>query len=177
MDKRLFVALELPAALRPDLAGLVDADLAGARWVRPEKWHLTLSFLGNVSAEGEAALWETLATVRAQPFSLGLRGVGSFGPARSPRVLWAGVDGETEALGALRAAVQQAVRAAGVQPDSHGFAPHLTLARCGRDSRPEAVREWLKRHAAFRAGPFAVEDLTLFSSVGGVYGRELIVPL
>ena len=45
---RLFVALELPAPVKRELARLA-AGLPGARWVAPEQFHLTLRFIGEVN--------------------------------------------------------------------------------------------------------------------------------
>ena len=55
---RLFVALEIPSAVRDNLATLMGelraADAAPAkskaRWVRPENLHVTLKFIGYVDA-------------------------------------------------------------------------------------------------------------------------------
>ena len=44
---RLFVALDLPWALRERLAMLSGSGIPGARWVPPENYHLTLRFIGE----------------------------------------------------------------------------------------------------------------------------------
>jgi 2'-5' RNA ligase len=50
--KRLFVAIDLPAAVTSLLAAM-NPDLSGVRWLNTEQMHLTLSFLGNVGASAE----------------------------------------------------------------------------------------------------------------------------
>lgn len=44
---RLFVALELPAAVRERLAGL-GGGVPGARWTEINNLHLTVRFIGEV---------------------------------------------------------------------------------------------------------------------------------
>ncbi len=65
---RLFVACWPPAAVRTDIAALVDAGRSepGAhrlRWVPPDRWHVTLAFLGDVAPSGIAALGAALDEV------------------------------------------------------------------------------------------------------------------
>ena len=50
---RLFVALDLPDAVRRALADLIaqlKPKSRSARWVRPESMHLTLKFLGETNS-------------------------------------------------------------------------------------------------------------------------------
>ena len=61
---RLFVALELPAEVQREVAERVRRErpsLPPARWVRPEAWHLTLSFLGETDPAAVAPLERALA--------------------------------------------------------------------------------------------------------------------
>ena len=55
MKIRTFTALELPMSLRQELSGQANL-IAGQdkrqriRWMPPEKYHLTLTFLGDVDS-------------------------------------------------------------------------------------------------------------------------------
>src|SRR5436305_8647678 len=60
--KRLFVSVELPHAIT-QLLGELDPHLRGVRWLAPEQMHLTLSFLGDVSAETEEKLRANLCAI------------------------------------------------------------------------------------------------------------------
>jgi 2'-5' RNA ligase len=77
----------------------------------------------------------------------------------------------------LHKRVQEAVLAAGLEPDLRAFHPHVTLARC-RDVSPQTIRPFLKAHADFDAGMIHVESFYLNSSeltpAGSVYTRELV---
>ena len=46
---RLFTGLELPDAVVGQLA-LTRGGVAGARWMEPEDYHITLRFIGDIDA-------------------------------------------------------------------------------------------------------------------------------
>ena len=132
---RLFVAVTLPAEARDAIARLIQglraADLTGVRLVDPDGVHLTLKFLGNVDSSRVPALTGALDAVGegAVPFALHLGDVGVFPDRRSPRVLWAGVSGDTEVLAALARRVDDACANVGFPREQRAFSPHLTVAR------------------------------------------------
>ena len=57
MNKRLFVAIDLPQSIRESLLDL-DPHLQGARWTSVEQMHLTLGFFGNVTEDVDLRLRE-----------------------------------------------------------------------------------------------------------------------
>lgn len=67
MIKRLFVAIDLPNSTRQLLAAL-DPQVRGVHWTDPVQMHLTLSFLGDVPDEPEAALREKLSLIKFGAF-------------------------------------------------------------------------------------------------------------
>jgi len=162
---RLFVAVELPPAVRADL-GALRADIPGARWVKPEQMHLTLRFIGaDVPDDRVKPIQDALATVTGAAFSLTVRGVGRFPPGdrKPPRVLWVGLD-KAPALFALHGGVESALATAGFPPEDRPFSAHITLARVNaRQPVPQADR-FLRAHADFAAGPFPVEQFVLIQS-------------
>ena len=175
---RLFVSLELPESVRQHLAE-INPHLRGVRWLAPEQMHLTLSFLGNVSAEIQEALSENLGAISWKSFFLPLIGFGAFPGKRRPNVIWIGVGRGHPHLFQLHKRVQEAAFAAGLEPDLRAFHPHVTIARC-HDVSAEAIRPFLKTHAAFNAGMIHVESFCLNSSeltpAGSVYTKEITVP-
>jgi 2'-5' RNA ligase len=130
----LFVAVHPPPQVLAGLAAAVHpvrVTHPGLRWVEPERWHLTLAFLGEVpesrytGAEG-ADLRERLARAAARhpPFELGVGGAGRFGD----RVLWARPVGDIDRLRRLAASVGAAARRARIPAEGKPFRAHLTLA-------------------------------------------------
>lgn len=156
---RLFVAVTLPPEARDALAEVIGrlraANLRGVRTVAPEGVHITLKFLGNVDATRVSELSEALtgAAHGAMPFRLALRGLGAFPDDRAPRVLWAGADGDTDALGALARRVDDACARLGFSRERRAFSPHLTIARL-RESANGADR----RRAADALAAIGLDD-------------------
>lgn len=145
MDKwRLFIGILLPeetrAATEPAQRALRDQKLA-VRWVRPENWHITLHFLGDVDAAAAPALGERLAAELAGLAAPTLRchSLGAFPNQRKPRVLWAGVAGDEDRLHAIHAAAGAAGRTVGVEPEKRPYHPHVTLGYV-RDQASPAER-------------------------------------
>lgn len=133
-ELRLFIACELPEEVRRGLeqvrAGLRrDGTERLLRWVRPDGVHLTLKFLGAVPRSDVGRVREALAGA-VEPFSCSVRAasIGTFGGAR-PRVIWAGLEGDTEGLAALAGRIDEATGQLGFPRERRPFAAHLTLAR------------------------------------------------
>ncbi|MBI5066804.1 MAG: RNA 2',3'-cyclic phosphodiesterase [Deltaproteobacteria bacterium] len=171
MPLRLFVALDPPAPLRRQLAALA-AELrrqAGRaaerlRWVEPGSLHLTLQFLGNAPDErlGDVEAAVTAAASAGRPLALSVRGVGAFPSPRRARVVWAGLHGELEPLGALVRDLGARLAPLGFPPDERPFSPHLTLARA-RDGA-SGLAGALAALGAREAGTWRAGELTLFRS-------------
>jgi 2'-5' RNA ligase len=140
---RLFVACELPPAVRDALGRLQDelrARGAGRlRWVRPEGIHLTLKFLGEVPAAKREAVENALAGAVVSPFALDVRlgSLGGFGGRQRLRVIWVGLEGDVEGLAELAALIEEALGPLGFPRERRPFAPHLTLARVPDDVGPQ----------------------------------------
>lgn len=147
---RLFVALLPSGPARSALAELTE-DLARARWTPPEQFHLTLRFIGEVTAAQGDAIREAISRVDVAAFPLGVEGVGRFPPRGQPGVVWAGVGGGHPFLHELRRQVDDRLLTTGTPFELTPFVPHFTLGRT-RESHPATVDQWLKRHRDF-VGP------------------------
>ena len=135
--RRVFIALDLPPSTKDSLRLTVQelqSDLqTGIRWVDPGGIHLTLKFLGEVE-EGVVervinSMGEASGRFPAPSIGLSLAGLGVFPNTWEPRVLWAGVTGEMEALLRLQMLVDEAMVGVGFPPERRPFRPHLTLGR------------------------------------------------
>lgn len=107
-------------------------ELPGApRWGTPERWHVTLLFLGAVPEECVGPLVTAVApAVAAAPaMALRLAGVGRFGSLRRPQVAWAGLDGDVGPLVELAGRLADAARGLRLPVEDRPFRPHLTLGR------------------------------------------------
>lgn len=104
---RLFIAVPLPDDVKASLAtwtNALRAQLPFRKWVHPADYHLTLQFLGPLSQEQlETTLVQVPKAIKpSKPFSLAIHRLGTFGQRRQPRILWAGVSGDREALQQLQ---------------------------------------------------------------------------
>ena len=132
---RAFVAVGIAAAAREQLSGAAgrirERIPDGIQWANPDGMHLTLKFMGNLPVSAVAPLLEALEAAAAgrRPFALELAGLGAFPHRRPPRVLWAGVGGDLEALAGLQQAAEAAITGLGYPPETRRFAPHITLGR------------------------------------------------
>lgn len=157
---RLFVALRPPSELRDLLIDTMEG-VEGARWQREEQLHLTLRFVGEVDAPQAEDLADALASVRAEPFALQVRGVGHFATKGRAKALWAAFE-PCEALAILQRRVGRACRAAGLVPETRRFVPHITIARL--NSSTGAIDHWLAQQGRLTAPAWPVERFVLYES-------------
>ena len=174
---RLFTGIELPAHL-VDRLGLLRGKLSGARWIDPERYHITLRFIGDVDDLTAHNFASALSEIKFGSFDVRLSGLGSFG-GNKPRALWAGVE-TCEPLMRLQKAHERAARNAGLPVETRNFMPHVTLARLN-NTKPHLLADYLSYFGGFFAEPFEVERFVLFSSRsnqgGGHYLVEAAYPL
>jgi 2'-5' RNA ligase len=159
--KRLFVAVPLDERTRAAVAAVAERLRAGGlhgRFVRPENYHLTLAFLGNVSLDALPAAAEALErTARdAEATRIPLERAGAFPNERRARTVWLGPLAPPPGFVRLhRALLAQLVRS--------GFAleskpqPHVTLCRADGVPLPRLA---LSESLAVEAGA-----LVLYSSL------------
>jgi 2'-5' RNA ligase len=164
---RLFVALEIPAAVRDNLATLIE-ELRNAepkaRWVRPENVHVTLKFLGETSSEKLEEIRHTLLAVRSeQTVRLDFRGLGFFPNEKRPRVLWAGMDTSPN-VPSLAAGIDQALEKLGFPREDRPFTPHLTLARFSSPRVSDKLRAAIQENMARESGPLRTNEFHLIES-------------
>jgi len=168
---RLFTGIEIPEAIRLRLS-LIRSPLSGAKWIEPDNMHVTLRFVGDIDARTADEFCDLLAAIRTRPFPVSIRGVGIFG-GRDPHILWAGVEADAE-LDALYRANERAARAAGLEPDTRAFRPHVTLARMRR-ARHHAVARFLEENGALRVEPFMPTRFVLLSARAGSGGPPYVI--
>jgi 2'-5' RNA ligase len=157
---RAFIALELNDDVRGELARAGDRlrrIRAHVGWVPRQNLHLSLVFLGNVTAEcAEAvslALDEAAAVTRC--FSVEVTGVGTFGSRASPRVIWAGVR-PPRLLAALHEQIVRRLQDLEVPFDAKPLRPHVTL---GRVRSARGRQDLVKALDGFADTPFGRVEL------------------
>ena len=157
---RLFVAIPMPEPARneiirvqSELQPLVPREVV--RWTRPEQFHLTLRFLGDVPADAVETLKQAVKAVcsDASPLSLRAQGVGFFPNPRLPRVLWVGINDGENRLVDLQQRVEEAVHQFSPEPGEKQFRGHVTLARF-KNPRPSDIRDLVARAQSLKTRSF-----------------------
>ena len=164
---RTFVAIDLPSEIRRQIAQLIallQPTTNHVRWARADGLHLTLKFIGELAPKKVAEVTNRLAAIRiAAPIALGIRGAGYFPQARSPRVIWLGVEAGPD-LPALAAQVDEALLPLGIAKENRPFAAHLTLGRLRVPDKIPVLQEVLRRQEPLDFGSFAAEEFFLYES-------------
>jgi 2'-5' RNA ligase len=164
---RLFVALEIPTAVRESLAAILKSLRvlsSQPRWVRPENLHVTLKFIGEWAPEKLDALRSALAAVRLdQPVALDFRGLGFFPNEKRPRVFWAGIEASPDLI-TLASEIDRATEKLGIPGEQRAFSPHLTLARFEPPGLPEKLRGAIQENAAREFGSLHTSEFHLIES-------------
>ena len=169
---RLFTGLEIP----PDVGfalSLKRGGIAGARWIDPENYHITLRFIGDVDGRTAGEVFDALDRLaNSQSFSIKLNHLGAFGGDK-PRALYAGVE-VNSILTQLQAAQERVLQRLGLEPESRKFTPHVTLARL-RGTGPGELAQFIAEAGRFAPLQFPVKRFVLFSSKDSVGGGPYLV--
>jgi len=159
--QRLFIALIIPEPQRSQLA-LLQSGLEGAHWVRPDKFHLTLRFIGAVDEPTAQDIAVALGDLNVRDFQIHLQGIGVFDPGNRPRSLWAAVK-DPAPLQALHEKYNQALRRLQVMEERRKYMPHVSLARLVEVSAPRLV-QYLESYGDFTSPPFQAKEFCLIQS-------------
>lgn len=144
---RVFIAIDVPPSVRDQLQRmqehLGDVQLP-VRWVQPDGIHLTLAFLGDVLEAHLPAIQQVMDRVseRHVPFRLAVAGLGAFPVRGTPRVIWAGVDGDLAPLSHLHQQLTAELRSSGFAIEDRSFSPHVTLGRAKSPWSAAHLQAW-----------------------------------
>ena len=168
---RLFTAIKVPVEVAQFLA-MKKGKLNGARWIDSQDYHITLSFLGDISVlEAEKAA-DKLDQIQHKPFEVCIDCMNVFG-SKKPRTLFAGVRCD-EALVNLQAKNDRAMQQAGLIMQARKYAPHVTLARLS-SVRPRDVWQFMGQWGEFSPLVFTADGFALFSARNSTGGGPYLV--
>ncbi|MCL5261104.1 MAG: RNA 2',3'-cyclic phosphodiesterase [Gammaproteobacteria bacterium] len=178
---RAFFAIDIPDAIK----AAIDKELQqfhnnpiykNVKWVKPENWHITLRFLGNVSAEQldmvKKEIVPALKPIKA--FPLNLTDLIPFPSAKKIHVL--AIKPESIALlMQLAIIIDRVVVNCEVAPEDRAFNPHLTVGRINYMGKMHFDGTPLGRF------DFAVSEIKLYKSeltkAGSIYSLLANYPL
>jgi RNA 2',3'-cyclic 3'-phosphodiesterase len=170
---RLFIAITTPHVVKTQIENFQNEirqslPTGSVRWTRPEHFHLTLRFLGNVAVNRMSELGETLriACCTFVPLNVRAEGIGFFPLRGFPRVIWTSVSNEHKQLGDLQSAIHSAtLKFASEVAETH-FTSHITLGRAKNIRRQEADRlaNFAAKMRGRVLGEWVVSSVELFRS-------------
>lgn len=162
---KLFLALDLSPIARNALSEYVPKvreklDRQGLKWVAPDKWHVTLVFLGDEDPETVTALAKE-ALAGAKEVRLAVGTINAFPDTKRPGTLWLGIEtvkGDLDALYKSLAAV--------LPGDQEEYVPHITLGRMKPASTKlgHKLRDFMHSGAKPEDIEWTAEAVTLFNS-------------
>jgi 2'-5' RNA ligase len=153
-----------------DLVARLRGEMPDASWTRPESWHITLHFLGEISrAQADRFAAEIAPIVEAAAGGdLETSGALIFPPRGPARILAAGfADGDAAAsLARVAVAAEQfADQIQNLKPKLHNrFRPHVTFARLRRPWPRPAVERFRDELSRWRPPAWRVGSCVLFES-------------
>ncbi|PKM48003.1 MAG: RNA 2',3'-cyclic phosphodiesterase [Firmicutes bacterium HGW-Firmicutes-8] len=173
---RCFVAIDLPAGLKKELAD-IQRGLAGwpakVKWVEERNFHLTLKFLGDITHSQVEVIAEGLkiVTARHKKFTFVISGLGAFPSIRNAKVIWAGIRDTGGGLTRLRSDIEAVLGGQGFAPETKPFSPHLTLGRV-KDLKPVPGLPEIMQSLVLEDCPASVPEIKLMSSKLSKSGPE-----
>jgi RNA 2',3'-cyclic 3'-phosphodiesterase len=128
MSDRLFFALWPDPVLLHALQARVEkiATAVGGKPQRPDQWHVTLEFLGQVPRERQPVLRAAAARVSGSPVTIEFDRVEHW---RKPQVVCLVASRVPAGLAALVTQLHAELAAEGFAIETRPFRPHVTLAR------------------------------------------------
>ena len=130
---RIFIALPTSLEVQNRLA-LIQSELmksqADVKWDAPNKFHITLKFLGNVEQDKLSLLYNLMekAILGRSAFEIVYKLVGAFPTVNNPRVVWTGAEPVKEMMD-LQLEVERVCTEIGIPREERLFHPHVTLGR------------------------------------------------
>lgn len=170
---RLFLGIAMSPEAATALAEVRERFAASAgsdvRWSRPEGWHVTLQFLGQVTEQQAGCVIRKMAELSASRVPVRIEGLGFFERAG---IFYAGVQRTPELL-----ELQQEVTAAncgcGFEPEAREYRPHITLARARSGTKAiSGLKKSVQKAAVTLAAQFVATDFVLYESFPGPGGSR-----
>jgi 2'-5' RNA ligase len=156
---RLFIALSPPKIVRESLQAIMGG-VEEARWQEDAQLHLTLRYIGEVERPMAEDIAHALSRIRAEPVRLALDGIGTFDRKGVVHTIWAGV-APRSAAEILNRKINQALAHLPLEPEDHGYLPHITIAR----GKPGfGLAEWCAAHVGLSSDAFTLDGFGLYES-------------
>ena len=141
---RLFFAVHISDEVRRLVRSEIERipiDHPPWRWIKPENYHITLKFLGEVEESMLNPLVEAASRAAAplRPFYLSFDRFGAFPSLGRPRVLFFAAERGSKDLARLAGRIEEEIAPIGFEREKRKFSAHLTLARIRKRPHPKIL--------------------------------------
>jgi len=133
--------------------------------VERENIHLTLKFLGIVSASKLEEVTSALAKVTFPPFSLEIKGAGAFPNLKRMNVIWVGIGDGWSQVELIFEQTEKLLHQLGFGRETRAFSPHITVARVKSGRKRDEIAAFLGHLTDESFGNFTVENIRLKQSI------------
>jgi 2'-5' RNA ligase len=118
---------------------------ANVQWESPEKFHLTLKFLGDAEPLRVLSVSDKLkhSFSSQPPFTITFSAAGAFPTIHQPRIVWVGAE-PSEQLQAIVRTVEQSASVFGFELEERPFHAHITIGRVKSNRNIHGLTEALK---------------------------------
>lgn len=183
---RAFIAIGLPEGLQKKLSDFIDIlknPQDKISWVSTKNIHLTLKFLGDVSADDVESVKNIIQDVAKNyaAFEVVVKGTGVFPSPRRPRVVWIGVGDEKKNIKNICIDLEDRLVSIGIPKEEHEFTPHITLGRVKYIKDIKGFGDLSTKHSEDLFGNLSIDGILLMKSTltpkGAVYERLYDIPL
>lgn len=176
-----FVGIDVPGHVKEEIEHFTRNEMGElspfVEWISALEFHMTLAYIGRITAEQRSRLIEVADQVRVPPFTIHIQGMGFHPPGKHPKSLWVGVGTGREKISVFGDRIRKdiAMKAGLVAHDR--FVPHITVGKIVQ--RPDrkkllgAVREFWD----YPFGAFRVESIHLFRLTKNGYAHNHEVKL
>lgn len=166
---RTFIAIDIPPTKEiQELQSDIFANLKGVdiKYTDKTQHHITLSFLGDTSAEQVSALCASLETIKCSlnRMDIHLRGIGVFKSGQKPSAVWVGIEPNTT-LDNLWFDINKRVEADNIKIEKRKFSPHLTLGRIKRIEPMHNLAYFKQKYQKTLFGKIPVTEFVFYQSI------------
>jgi RNA 2',3'-cyclic 3'-phosphodiesterase len=166
---RSFVSIDLddPQVLPRVLSVLSYLKSLGGdlKPVEPESIHLTLKFLGNVSAARLGEVKSSLQQIIFPTFKVEIKGAGAFPNLNHMNVIWVGVDEGWSQVEQIFEQSEKLLSAIGFRKEDRPFSPHITIARLRSSRKKDEIANFLRHLSEESFGVITVDKIRLKQSI------------
>lgn len=177
--KRLFTALKIDPGdefLKSYHELMRDLGHEGIKWVEDNNIHITLKFFGETAEQKIPAICSVLKNraVVTPSFDLQLTGLGIFGSAYAPKVIWVGIAPYADLVNLMKY-IHDDLKVIGFNPNRQNLVPHLTLGRIKFLQDKVLFNRTINGYNTISSSPFHISEMILYESILHREGPEYIV--